>query len=1220
MSTTPTRAPYKTEAVSKKVRRDRIALWLNLLPRCLSEGRISNIERVAVILRHTEQANTARQKIGTCPGVTYVQDLLQNNLLHQVLASVDTSKLKWGPIVAALESGRLESLAKKGSEFDFIALESILLPIVYIAANGGESTPDALNDLPRRLARRMLGISRTSKLPTDTWASAFTEFAVRTRVFEVHQQGPLTSSVLMNELLEGIRIRKLQEEGFIAPSLLSNKIVDVPKGSEQRLASILSCSLYTVIEFCKTSEYMTVENLHVLAGHGRRLSDMWFTPEFLASTIYTAETLLIDGPSRESALKGVGAIATLWSVWIRKCDAWSASPYANSIISLLKQFCKNPSTDPTIILYSAVALLSSYPPSNDPEQNAESLNDLCSLLPIVYPRIPRSERDLTRASIAQVLRRLVPSATTTFCTAVLNGVSLAKPCDAYDVAQLIYLIQFGVTQQCDALPPVQRPWWRVWGETSAERTVPGFVAGILEVAQSVGGIYGSAAAAGLARSVFAAKPDPERFNLSPAIRREIFDRVFEIITAEVSKIVNGDKISVTDDVRESIAVICSSTAGTVSHHDDFVTLPQYDWKPILKESLAVLLRSPDTLSLPLDTVAVLESGNRKEELYSLLTQRADPKLRPFLYAEVSKMAYGIGLLTAIAWKDGDMETVEDVFSAILNFVECLSKSWESCSLSSNVPKTIEPTMPVLWSHFRTMLFCITSIFKHIADVLPDRPDLDSSEPLVKLFQTLRDIHFVTSRFGSEGFKAWQSVVSACCAWFRTHARRQIKVNHDDLVARLMNDVESGPYIEDNPVRKTRRTFSLLVSRQLARHLSNHIISQVLLPKCYPYLFLSYSPEQPLPRQPPNEDKDLFEASHAVCLAILERSGAVGRVVQEFATWYGAALIGAYPDPIDYDILRRGFILSVRACSFASSATASASLGMNAVQQAEEVEGSEESIVPDNSNALFNAPTTFDDVTGSDNDAEEDAIFANATPPAPAQQDSESDILAWSLIARLLSKIQDLNYLIAHPELQPQPVFNSDGVKGQRIDLILDASPLTRLNLHRDQLGMVLCETIRVVGLNGLDGVLEVLESLLLRGFVPAWALPDAVVGSKGASNGDRTSPVGADDVKSPESGRPAAAQEHSECTSTAKYTYAGLGIQTNPDTSPLWKLLIKTIGQARGFDYARKTKCVGWYMNMLHVARGAWKQYSRERQGRQNTGEESIAKPLFHGHTLRARL
>ena len=107
---------------------------------------------------------------------------------------------------------------------------------------------------------------------------------------------------------------------------------------------------------------------------------------------------------------------------------------------------------------------------------------------------------------------------------------------------------------------------------------------------------------------------------------------------------------------------------------------------MLKESLSVLLRSPDTLSLPPDTFVLLESIPVKEELHMKLVSKSDQTQRPFLYAEVSRLAYGIGLLTAMAWKDGDIETVENVINEMNTFVTNISTAWETCSLCHSVPK------------------------------------------------------------------------------------------------------------------------------------------------------------------------------------------------------------------------------------------------------------------------------------------------------------------------------------------------------------------------------------------------------------------------------------------------------------------------------------------------------------------------------------------------------
>ena len=296
--------------------------------------------------------------------------------------------------------------------------------------------------------------------------------------------------------------------------------------------------------------------------------------------------------------------------------------------------------------------------------------------------------------------------------------------------------------------------------------------------------------------------------------------------------------------------------------------------------------------------------------------------------------------------------------------------------------------------------------------------------------------------------------------------------------------------------------------------------------------------------------------------------------------------------------------------------------MNAIQQSEEAKETEESNLPENPNALLNAPTTSDDDTINDRDEEDSDMIAKAQPPTLVQQDNESDLLAWSLIARLLSRVQNLNYRIAHPELEPEPSFENirtNGNKGRRIDLILEASPLTRLNLARDQLVMILFDTVRVVGLNGLEGVLNVLECLLFHGYVPSWALSDIISDDTAATKTSSNQITAGNGIETMRTLTEEQTEGHSEAS--RQTMYVGLGIQTNPDTSPLWQSLINTIGHARGFDYARKTKCVGWYMNTLNSCRSAWKEHSREKnEGEGERKKKAVSKPLPPGHPLRARL
>lgn len=236
--------------------------------------------------------------------------------------------------------------------------------------------------------------------------------------------------------------------------------------------------------------------------------------------------------------------------------------------------------------------------------------------------------------------------------------------------------------------------------------------------------------------------------------------------------------------------------------------------------------------------------------------------------------------------------------------------------------------------------------------------------------------------------------------------------------------------------------------------------------------------------------------------------------------------------------------------------------------------------------------------------DEDSDSAEPTSET-ALQDEEGEILAWSCIVQLMDRIDRLSHKIEslgglEARISSPPANNLATTSGAstRLKAILSASPATELTMQRDELAMVLFDQVRTIGLRGLESLLATIRQLLIVGRLPPFLQVEE-------ANDDNT-------------------VQQAENIQSTKISIRGIGIQTNPDASPLWKALFDAVGHSRGFDYTRRERCVQWYLELVREARDMWETKRRELKVERDSLDESEKRrnpvPLPKDHPLRAKL
>ncbi|TPX70603.1 hypothetical protein SpCBS45565_g01597 [Spizellomyces sp. 'palustris'] len=1232
----------------------RTAPWVNAIFQLLHAGHLGRLERVATILRHLEETQAVPPSDERSPGVVYLPDPFQGRSLHDLFVKLDIQTFTWENVCKYLDGEYLILETTVMTETDKVNLERLILVILYLAvyANGPCDALGAqriFEDVLAKIREQRLGIMKHSRLGPNVWKESFGQQNVRLQKIVGVKRN--SSNLLLNEVFESIRVRNLRLQGFIPlDSANEEATLNIPTPNVQQLGGVLACSFYTIIEFTDQSEFIALENLRILAHYAAQLPASWYSSEFLKSLLVLGRRAM---PSDAGHFKpSLAPIIRLFSFWIRKTDSFASLDMPTGILQFVattaQEFISQPNPSPSILPYCLVALSASIGKVT-PEMDLTAIETLCTGLrhlpsfspvnqdalytALVHPMKtlpPAPFGALNEALIAAWTHQIAPSNTPPELLSVEGGV------------KLMYLYQY-ITQarwenDASAEAKSSRAWWRVGRlkETSVE--IPEWLASLSDtIASNAVGKQVQCGVALMAQvgiwRAFSDRLDKGNGAVKSVSKERSVGRFVQTRTLDALIATSGQVNEPSTDeqqqvCQELLAYGCAQVLGSLNPPD--MDRLEGNWQGTLETVVDVLFTHHTALALEEGFLrqVTLEVSKAKEAQKSF-TERLKAKVAKAsqhpIYAEMGRMFKAIGVLIDSEWNNGEYDTVLRTMDTMRQFCKRLYTEWESCNVDGSVVQSSQDhkdTYDALWQYFKTILFVVTVISKSFVDTLFDHQHHPNTgvdqyshsalQAVQLVLETFSYMHFVTARFGLGGFKTWQETVQGLVAWLETptdlfHGAKQANQTStrvEDTMRRL-TPAYCGLYVESNPVSKCRLLFHLTLARQLMPHLPEGYVAIDVLPRVYPYLRF-HRPQASIHQDPTTEDKDLFEMAHAICVSTFENVSRFRNIVRSFAPWYAELLLEYSPEPIDFDLLRRCFAFLIKSLSaFSSAHQGRLILSTDVENEEDEDEGAQVSgrrtgreISESGRDMELSENHRQSEEDGGNLQQQQDAKskdseLSNVGEPdaETALQEEEGDTLAWNCLARLVTHIDRLSYQIDtfdkhRSESQP---FANDG--SSRLQQILSVAGPADLIMQRDQLAMVLFDQVRTIALSGLEALLATIESLMLDGYVPSFLAAEEAP----------------DDATVAET-----ATEHSIPVSRRR----GIGVQTNPDRSPLWKALFDAVGHSRGFDYTRRERCVQWYLTTIRAGKELWEK------GRHTgtDGADSNHRPLPVGHPLRARL
>ncbi|KAJ3331783.1 hypothetical protein HDU76_002235 [Blyttiomyces sp. JEL0837] len=554
--------------------------------------------------------------------------------------------------------------------------------------------------------------------------------------------------------------------------------------------------------------------------------------------------------------------------------------------------------------------------------------------------------------------------------------------------------------------------------------------------------------------------------------------------------------------------------------------------------------------------------------------------KSILQAEFSRMSRALGLFAARSWLDGEHDVVLDLISEMRGFCERVFGIWKSISelfgtIGISLKAEKQELEKILFAYFRLCLFSVTMVSKHVNDAVietlledehrwdppavhwPDHGLWIASSMLVYL----QNLHFVSSRYGSDGFKIWTELFDSVVDLLRGAISRDSKFSFvlEELIMAL-TPAYAGTAVQKHSPETSRLLFYFSVLQRLLPLIPEITLQNEVMPRMFPYFRYHVVDDETNKGnsqnewKPSDEEKDLFEAVHAICVGIFQNVGRFRDTVKSFAPWYAEMLITNYPEPIDVDLLRRNYAHMIKALSSLSRPYSNVVEVISTEDDHAEAaeDGRREQRGRDSSSEKWS------------NDEDADLL------PSVNELQWIGDEIAWICITKLVNEIVRIADVartgVSDREVpaDSKPSTNSLSVnlanKGvdKRIAEILKAAPRVEMYLRRDSLMTVLFDQIRTIGLRGLQPLLHAIQELMLHG-----SLKNLV------DNGGEMDLDGDSEM-----------EEDAGATSIV-----GFGVESDPESSPLWKAMASAVGYSRGFDQLRKNYCVSWFLELRHEAK-----------------------------------
>ncbi|KAJ3417354.1 hypothetical protein HDV05_004819 [Chytridiales sp. JEL 0842] len=738
-----------------------------------------------------------------------------------------------------------------------------------------------------------------------------------------------------------------------------------------------------------------------------------------------------------------------------------------------------------------------------------------------------------------------------------------------------------------------------------------------------------------------------------------------------------------------------------SGNEELLRFESDSYKPLLTTVLQALFDDSLLLNLGSEFFQTLSTSadSQLSHVTTLLSTRLSKSSNSgtplsLFQAEIPRLSRSVGHLLTYAWKQGDGECVEQAVRYCMQFSEKLYNDWEECGIGERQDQTAVECTKALFGHFRLCLFSVTLIFKSVLEAIEDVPPLtayeleterqmrqlvasegrsakrlptstgpSASRIAAGILKAFGDLHFVTCRFGADGFKTWNGVFGSAVEMLKDAAkgdvggsdveRADVIIKPVDLVMGLLeaDGAKSQGRVEYTTIRKSRLLYNLFLIQRTATSIPESLLTSQVLPLLFPYLHY-YTMPKDTRVTPSADDKDLFELSHELLVIVFQHVHKFKRLVEDFAPWYADLLIKNYPEPIDLDLFRRSFSYMIKALSSLSAPNTDNSellITSEGVDPLEDID-EEDAPVEDGDMQESEAGQAFVDSTLGGRTSWRGFRWTQRKKKPKKKQDLlesatfegdstewKGDEIAWICIQRLVNEINRLSSNIQDFESK-NPVSNfskTDTVQApnlssspsDRLGEILNSAPSVKWRMHREQLCAILFDQIRHVGLRGLHPLLDSIRFLMLGEYADGQP-PSLRLEFAQDDNGDTT--TSSDEAKSQLKASRVPTNKD-ELLALLWRRKSVVGLESDPDTSMLWKSLVSSVGFSQGFDYLRRNQCVSWYLDLQKDAKDAqvdiekWERKLGHDAGRLvdkgKTSEHADGlKGVPFGHPLRAKL
>ncbi|KAF8942592.1 hypothetical protein BGZ47_006329 [Haplosporangium gracile] len=923
------------------------------------------------------------------PGVIHLQNPLHPFALNQLLNLLDFSLLDIETLIGCADTGDWTCLFKEIDPSNAAAanakireqaaqsLQHLCLLAFYLRQGLCSLTGSSMKADPREqtedaqiqdLIARILCNDKTTAVAAANgiWYQAFSEQTLRLTPQQDPRNSSLPSklSVILNEVLEAIRINKLRKDGWTDPAQ-TDKLTDQ---QFQQLGKLLSTSFFTIMEFADVSLFLPIENVVMLSQFASQLPASWYSDDFLRTTIRLAKRYISteqqDKVRVSIQVQGLVAITTLWSFWMRKSGAGDANVLGQEMIEVMAQilsirslFTGFESKGLFGACFSGLATgLDKWAGLMEPK----IVEGLVSGLERGRLSAEDSDMDGVQASLATVLRSNIMNDTpdsikklvTAFLQSFYGGVSPATlPMAINSVDELFQiqrLFQFVVTQKAglvavkdedDGKKKRKKRKSKKTIDLKGEAWFEALVQGIQEIS-ALNALPGLLATAGILRAVQHGEDDP------PKVDEESLALIQDVFVTRLNGLVDTirpEEKSWTIST-ETQACLVFATCQTVPN------LPACKLEALDRLFLTSLLvdyiLQPNEGVIPVNEIIRVinyELARERNRLvvngpsHSLLTKT----VRGPLFSEMGRVARTVAtLIESMNSKDhgnrGHWGAIEDLLQKLHSFAINVHVDWSRCALSQADSfieraegdrtggldaETIKST-GMLFQVFKTLLFAYTMIFGAIVEKSTSDPVpvgvISHLDYLI--LDSYAYLFFVTYRLGPGGFQVYEELVTSILTRMviseeqaaalvqqqqpdqdkDEHPNRHILLNK--ALKAMMPRAELGFH---DPVMESRTLFYMNLLERVMVAIDETFLEEQLLPLVYPYLLK-------------NDQRDLFESAHSVVMSVFLTNK---QIAQQVAPFYSNLLIQHFPEQINIDQLRAAFTTMIRSLSGTEDALA-----------------------------------------------------------------------------------------------------------------------------------------------------------------------------------------------------------------------------------------------------------------------------------------------------------